>query len=295
MTRLLLFGAGGQVGREIADRAGAFGIRLAGRTRQEVDIGDAAAVGSAMREIAPDIVVNAAAYTKVDQAETEAEAAFQANAAGARRVAQACAAAGVPLVHLSTDYVFDGRKAEPYREEDATGPLGVYGQSKAAGEEAVREACPEHLILRTSWVFGRYGANFVKTVLRLATERDTLRIVADQHGCPTAAADIAAAVLTAAPLLAAGDAPWGTYHFASGGATTWHGFAQEIVAAQARLTGRRVAVTPIATVDYPTPARRPANSRLDSGKFAATFRFHAEPWEQRVRDVVGSLNGGRKA
>jgi dTDP-4-dehydrorhamnose reductase len=204
-------------------------------------------------------------------------------------LARACAAAGVPLIHVSTDYVFDGTKASAYREDDAIAPLGVYGASKAAGEDAVRRGYARHLILRTSWVYGRYGTNFLKTVLRLASERDSLRIVADQRGCPTATDDLAEAILTLAPRLAGGDAAWGTYHFAGRGVTTWHGLAQEIVDQQAPLTGRRPEVIPITTAEYPTRARRPANSELDCAKFAATCRFQPKPWQQRVREVVGSL------
>jgi dTDP-4-dehydrorhamnose reductase len=289
MITILLFGAGGQLGQEISARAGEFGVRIVPRARQDSDIADAAMVRHCLDEFAPDVVVNAAAYTKVDQAEEEVEEAFRVNAAAPGVLALACSAAGIPLVHFSTDYVFDGTKRSAYREDDTIAPLGVYGASKAAGEDAIRRGCPEHLILRTSWVFGRYGWNFVKAVLKLAGERESLSMVADQYGCPTATADLAEAVFVAAPRLASRDACWGTYHFAGNGVTNWHRFAQEIVDQQAPLTGRRPKVVPITTADYPTRARRPAYSQLDSGKFAATFQFQAKPWQQRVHDVVGSL------
>ncbi len=168
-------------------------------------------------------------------------------------------------------------------------PLGVYGRSKAAGETAVREALPEHVILRTSWVYGEYGANFLKTMLRLACERDELRIVADQRGCPTATADLADAILHIAPRIMRREPFWGTYHLAGTGATTWHGFATEIVESQARVTGRRPRIVPIPTSEYPTRARRPANSELDCSLFAATFGFRAEDWRDRTRQVTAAL------
>jgi dTDP-4-dehydrorhamnose reductase len=289
MITVLLFGAGGQLGQEIVARAAEFGVRIVPRARQETDIADAAMVRQCLDAFAPDIVVNAAAYTKVDQAEQDVEEAFRVNAAAPGVLAQACSAAGVPLIHFSTDYVFDGTKQSAYREDDPIAPLGVYGASKAAGEDAIRSGCARHLILRTSWVFGRYGWNFVKTVLKLAGERESISIVADQRGCPTATADLAEAVFVVAPRLVKGDAPWGTYHFAGDGVTTWYGFAQEIVDQQALLTGRGPKVVPITSADYPTRARRPANSQLDSSKFEATFQFQAKPWQQRVHDVVGSL------
>jgi dTDP-4-dehydrorhamnose reductase len=185
-------------------------------------------------------------------------------------------------VHVSTDYVFDGTKETAYLESDPIAPLGVYGRTKAAGEAAVRAALPEHAILRTSWVYGEFGQNFLKTMLRLARERDELRVVADQRGCPTSTRELASAILALAPRLIARDNVWGTYHFAGSGVTTWHGFATRIVAAQAQITGRKPAVTAITTAEYPTAARRPVNSELDCGLFAKTFGFRARPWEQEA-------------
>ncbi len=286
---ILLFGAGGQLGRELAALAQERGIALVGLTRTEGDITDAAAVAAALQRCRPGLVVNAAAYTAVDKAEHAVEAAYAANATGPAILAGATAAAGVPLLHISTDYVFDGSKTGPYAESDPVAPLGVYGASKAQGEALIRAAQPHHLILRTAWVYGLHGGNFLKTMLRLAAERETLRVVADQRGCPTATRDLAEAILAVRAALVAGAEPWGTYHFAGQGETTWHGFASDIVAAQAIVTGRAPRVEPIATADYPTPARRPANSALDSGLFAATFGYRAKPWQERAREVVAAL------
>jgi dTDP-4-dehydrorhamnose reductase len=239
-------------------------------------------------------VVNAAAYTKVDLAETEIEAARRGNEIGPGVLAATCAAAGVPLVHISTDYVFDGSQQGAYRESDPIAPLGVYGRTKAAGETAVRAALPEHIILRTSWVYGAFGNNFLKTMLRLAATKDELRVVADQRGCPTSTRDIAAAILALAPRLIAREKVWGTYHFAGTGVTTWHGFATGIVAAQAPLTGRKPPVVPITTAEFPTAARRPANSELDCGLFAKTFGFRARRWEDETDATVRALVGAQR-
>ena len=206
---------------------------------------------------------------------------------GARTLAEAAAAVGAPILHLSTDYVFDGSKAGAYTEDDALAPLNVYGRSKADGGAAVRAANPRHLILRTSWVYGRYGRNFLKTMLRFAAERDRLRVVADQRGCPTASADIAEAILAVHAVLARGDdAATGTFHFAGTGVTSWHGFAEAIVAAQAAYTGRRPPVDAIATADHPTAARRPANSQLNSSCFAKAFGMRARSWREQVEEVI---------
>src|SRR3954452_18110890 len=217
--KLLVLGAAGQVGRELCRLAWPAGTAIASMDRAEIDIADRdAAFGSVARE-RPEIVINAAAYTAVDRAESEPVAAWAANCTGPANLAAACRAAAIPLIHLSTDYVFDGRKAGPYREDDPVNPLGVYGKSKEAGDRAIRAALPEHVILRTAWVYSAHGQNFVKTMLRLADERPVLRVVADQTGSPTSAADIAAAIARIAIHVMAGDAvrdtdPWGTYHFA---------------------------------------------------------------------------------
>jgi dTDP-4-dehydrorhamnose reductase len=286
---LLVLGADGQVARELCARAAELGIAARAVRRREVDITDAAQLRAAIAGTAPSLVVNTAAYTNVDRAETDSEAAFAVNGAAPGLVAVACGDAGVPLVHLSTDYVFDGTKPTAYLEDDPVAPINVYGGSKAQGEQAVRHALARHVILRTSWVYGSYGSNFLKTVLRLARDQAELRIIADQRGCPTATIDIADAILAIARRIAGADVPWGTYHFAGSGVTTWHGFASEIVDAQAPVTGRRPAVTAITASSYPQPARRPANSELDSSRFARMFGCRAADWRMRVRGVVAAL------
>jgi dTDP-4-dehydrorhamnose reductase len=285
---ILVFGHG-QLGQELARAANTQNTPLRVLARADCDIAAPRAAARAIVRERPSLVVNAAAYTKVDQAETEIDAAQRDNEIGPGVLARACADAGVPLVHISTDYVFDGTQPGAYRESDPIAPLGVYGRTKAAGESAVRAALREHLILRTSWVYGAFGHNFLKTMLRLAVTKDELRVVADQRGCPTSTRELADAILRVAPRLEARESVWGTYHFAGFGATTWHGFATRIVAAQAPLTGRKPRVTAITTPEYPTPARRPANSELDSGLFAQTFGFRARPWAEEADAIVRAL------
>src|SRR6266404_1033325 len=226
--KLLVLGAGGQVGRELCRREWPAGYRLAAFDRGDIDITREDSIAAGMRRERPDMVINAAAYTAVDRAESEPAAAWAVNCTGPAQLAAACREAAVPLIHISTDYVFDGSKHGPYREDDPVNPLGVYGRSKEAGDRAVREGLPEHVIVRTAWVYSAQGHNFVRTMLRLAADRPVLRVVADQIGSPTSAADAAAAIATIVQRLAVGDRNWGTYHFAGGGAVTWHGFAEAI-------------------------------------------------------------------
>lgn len=287
--RILLLGAGGQLGREITARAADKGLDLTGLDHTALDICDPVAVARALEAHRPDAVVNAAAYTAVDKAESEPELAARINAFAPAHIAERCARYRTPLIHVSTDYVFDGTKPTPYVEQDPVAPLGVYGRTKAAGEAAVRSAAERHIIVRTSWVYGAHGHNFLKTVLRLARERERLTIVADQRGCPTATRDLAEALLVAAEAARNGDTRWGTYHFAGDGATTWHGFAAEIVRVAGPRLGRTPEVAPITTAEYPTPARRPANSQLASDLFHRTFGLRAAPWRQRVAEVVDAL------
>lgn len=287
----LVFGAGGQLGRDLVRCAGE-GVPLVARSRTDADIADADVVRRTLQEIAPALVVNAAAYTAVDAAESHPDEAERGNSIGPGILARECAATGVPLVHISTDYVFDGSKPAPYVEDDPIAPLGIYGRSKAAGEAAVRKAHERHVILRTAWVYGIFGRNFLKTVLRLARERDELRIVADQRGCPTSTRDLAQAILRIAPRLADGDSVWGTYHFAGDGVTTWHGFASRVVERFAVAAGRKPLVVPIGTVDYPTPARRPANSALDCTRFESMFEFKGRAWQDEVDATADALIAG---
>ena len=290
--KLLVLGAGGQVGRELCRLQWPAGYRLAAFDRGDVDITREDSIAAAMQRERPDMVINAAAYTAVDRAETEPDAAWAANCTGPGQLAAACRKAAVPLIHISTDYVFDGSKAGPYREDDPVNPLGVYGRSKEAGDRAVREALPEHVILRTAWVYSAHGHNFVKTMLRLAGERPVLRVVADQTGSPTSAADIAAAIAAIVRRIAAGQGRWGTYHFTGAGAVTWHGFAEAIFELAAPWRGPRPRVEPITTADYPTPARRPANSVLDCSHIGEVFGIAPRRWREALADVIRELYDG---
>jgi dTDP-4-dehydrorhamnose reductase len=244
------------------------------------------------------LVINLAAYTAVDRAESEPDAAWAVNCAGAAHIAAVCGDSATPLIHLSTDYVFDGRRNDPYREENAVNPLSVYGRSKEAGERAVRAATPHHIVLRTAWVYSAYGANFVKTMLRLGAERPILRVVADQRGCPTAAADIAAALIAIARHIERGGIEWGTFHFTAAGSTSWHGFAEEIVGLAQTLgawpSGSAPRVEPITTDQYPTAAQRPMNSVLDCRKIIG-LGISPPQWQSSlpavVRELVGTGNG----
>lgn len=287
MSTILITGAQGQVGRELVARAA--GRRVVGLGREALDITDPASVRQALADFRPALVVNAAAYTAVDRAESEPAMAFAVNADGPENLAAGCARAGIPLLHLSTDYVFDGTKPGPYVEDDPAAPLGVYGESKWQGECAIRERLEAHLILRVAWVFGAHGGNFVKTMLRLGRERPELRVVADQQGGPTPAAAIAETLLALADrALARERFPWGTYHYCGAPATTWHGFATAIFddASARGLLPRRPAVEPIATADYPTLARRPANSVLDCSRLAHELGIGQPKWRTGLSDML---------
>jgi dTDP-4-dehydrorhamnose reductase len=284
---ILVCGAAGQVGHELVSRAGA--RALTGLDRKALDITDAAAVGTAFDTFRPRVVINAAAYTAVDKAETETAAAFAINRDAPRILAQACRDRGIPLLHLSTDYVFDGSSAEPYTEDAPTAPLGAYGLSKWEGEQAIRQVLREHLIIRVAWVFGAHGNNFVRTMLRLGRDRPKLSVVADQHGAPTHAGSIAEMLLTLADRILAGESlPWGTYHYTGEPETTWHGFALAIFSeAQARgLLEQPPAVQAITTAEYPTPARRPAHSALDGQNAFKHLGIRREPWIKGLREVL---------
>lgn len=282
--RLLVFGRTGQVATELARIAP--GATFLGR--DQADLSDPAACAAAIAAHAPEAVINAAAWTAVDKAEAEEAAAQVVNAEAPGAMAAECAAHGIPFLHVSTDYVFDGTGTRPRRPDDATGPLGAYGRTKLAGEQAVRAAGGVHAILRTSWVFSAHGANFVKTMLRLGETRDALTVVADQIGGPTPAAAIAAALLRMAAVLRDRPEATGTYHFAGAPDTNWAGFAREIFAQ----AGRAVTVTDIPTSAYPTPARRPANSRLDCTTFERTFGLPRPDWRDGLAEVLQELTKG---
>ena len=291
--RLLLLGGNGQVGRELRRSLPPLGELVVatrdGRDGDETADFDAPdSLEGLVARIAPDVVVNAAAYTAVDRAETDAAAAFRVNAEAPAALARACAARDTLLLHYSTDYVFDGSGTRPYREDDATAPLGVYGASKLAGEQAIRDSGARHAILRTAWVYAAHGKNFLLTMLRLGAEREELRVVADQVGAPTPAPWIADAT---AAILQRGVEASGTWHLAAAGQTSWHGFAQAIFeeAHAAGLLARMPTVLPIATRDYPTPAKRPAYSVLDTRRLHAGFGIAPPPWREGLRAVVAEL------
>ena len=289
----MITGAGGQVGACLCDQGAKRGHRVHGLRHHELDVTDSKAVENVIALIEPDVVVNAAAYTAVDKAEQEQELSYAVNHNGAAHLASACRDAGVPMVHLSTDYVFDGSKPCAYTEDDPIAPLGVYGTSKAAGEAAVRNTCDTHIILRTAWVFSATGQNFVRTMLKLAGERDTLRVVADQTGCPSYAGDIAGAVLDILPQM--GQGKWGTYHYCGEPAVSWHGFAEAIVEeARAFMPVRVQSIEAIETKDYPTPAARPANSVLDCSRIEAAFGIRPANWRAALPKVIRELSGVRR-
>jgi len=286
--RVLVTGAGGQIGRALLQADWGRQLSPLGLARGDLEITDRAAVENALRRSGAVALVNAAAYTAVDQAEREAAAAWRVNAEGAEVLAQATAAAGIPLLQLSSDYLFDGCKGTPYREEDAIAPLSVYGASKAAGEAAVRRLQPRHLILRTAWVFSAGPRNFLATMLRLAGERAEVAVVDDQRGTPTAADDVAATVVTLLDTVRADGGLWGTYHFAGAGETTWHGFAEAIFR-RADWLPRRPRLRAVTSEEHAAPARRPADSRLDCSRIAAAFGVRPRRWEAMLDAVLAAL------
>ena len=288
---VLVTGGGGQVALalEAAASEAAAGdppVRRIGRPEFDFDRPETIAASVAAHR--PALVVNAAAYTAVDQAETDRDAARRANTDGPRLLAEICARARVPLIHISTDYVFDGSKGAPYVETDPTAPLGVYGATKLAGEQAALAVNARTAVLRTSWVISHTGKNFVRTMIGAARKTDSLRVVADQRGCPTSAADLATAILQVARRMLDGwdDRYGGVFHAAGSGETTWHGLAEAVFEDADRHGLRRPTVTPITTADWPTPVRRPADSRLDCNKLAQTFDARLPHWRGSVARIV---------
>lgn len=281
--KILVTGAGGQVGQALQKLAPPHGIDIVALDRQALDITDKSAVRERVRDLSPDVVINAAAYTAVDKAEEEIDAAFAANAEGAENLALACAAGDIPLLHISTDFVFDGKKAGAYLEEDAVAPLSVYGKSKAEGEARVASVSHKYIILRTAWVFG--GAqNFVNTMLRLAKSHKELNIVDDQTGGPTAADDIAASLLKIAKdVQETGFQSWGIFHYCGAPAITWYGFAKAIFARCPEVPK----LNPIPTEDYPVPAERPKNSVLDCSKINRVFGIDQPDWQKALSGILG--------
>jgi dTDP-4-dehydrorhamnose reductase len=280
--KVLVFGKTGQVARALIAAGPKQGVQVVSLGRDSADLGDPEACAAAIADTDADAVINAAAWTAVDAAETEEPAAHVINAAAPGAMAQACAAKGVPFVHISTDYVFDGAEGPAWAPDAPTGPLSAYGRTKLAGEHNVAAAGGVYAILRTAWVFDGDGKNFVTTMLRLSATRDALSVVGDQTGGPTPAATIAAACLTIAKALVAGQGASGIYHFSGEPDVTWADFARAIFAT----AGRDVAVTDIATAEYPTPAVRPANSRLDCTGLEATFGITRPDWQAVLTEIL---------
>lgn len=290
--RILVCGAGGQVGHELVDRASAHGLEALGMTRGQLDITDAEQVKRVLGQFKPGLIINAAAYTHVDNAEAQAEQAYAVNRDGPACLAETARLAGIPLLHISTDYVFAGDQRTPYKETDEIAPGGVYGASKLAGEVAIQANLTQHVILRTSWVYGVHGHNFVKTMLRLGRQRDALSVVADQHGCPTQAGSIADVLLAlASRYKREGTLAWGIYHYSGRSPCTWYDFAVEIFrqGAAKGLLAKAPQVSSITTAQYPTPARRPAWSVLDCTKFETTFGIQTADWHDELSVVLDAL------
>ena len=288
---ILQFGRSGQLGTELITALSKDpDIRATILGRAEADFTDPSGIeGAVLKASKLDLVINAVAYTAVDRAEQEEALAYQVNAGAVGAMARACATRGVPLIHVSTDYVYDGAKAGPYVESDPTGPLNAYGRTKLAGENLIRNHLPAHVILRTSWIYSAGGRNFLTTMLRLGAERDEVRVVVDQIGAPTSARDLAEAIAAIAQQITAPAPQFGTYHFANAGETSWHGFAAEIFQ-QAGLKARAI---PIPAAEYPTPAQRPANSRLDGTKISRIFGIHPPVWQTSLARVLAGMKETR--
>ncbi len=284
--KILLTGSQGQVGQAIIEKARALNINLIACDRKILDITDMANIKDIINTGKPDYIINTAAYTAVDKAESESEKTFAVNSLGPENLAKIATQYHIPLLHLSTDYIFDGEKDLSYLESDKVNPIGVYAKSKWAGEEAIRQFCKNYIILRISWVFGEYGNNFVKTMLRLMKEREELNIVSDQTGCPTYTGDIAEVILTiiTTPHLAN---LYGTYHYSNHPATNWFEFAKAIYTQALKFDILKTKfIRPIKTTDYPTPAKRPKNSVLNTELFQKTFKLSLQPWEKGLEKTV---------
>lgn len=293
--KVLVTGADGQVGRALM-AARPPGLQLCPAGREVLDLTNSDQIRRCLDAERPRVVVNCAAYTAVDKAESEIAVAMAVNRGGVAKLAAAMAERGIALIHLSTDYVFDGRKPDPYVESDATAPINVYGQSKLAGEAAIQKTLPEHVILRTSWVYGSHGQNFMRTMLRLAQDRDEIRVVDDQLGCPTAASHIAEVIGAIAGEIEHGmDNRWGIYHYRDDSAVTWHDFARRIF----KLAGARIdrvpKLVPVSTAEYPTAAARPANSVLDCRRLKKAFGLTPRSMDEGLALHIGDSLEARAA
>lgn len=289
--KILIIGSNGQLGYELCQRVKKHDFTSFPFDLPEFDVTDKTSVQKTVTESNASLVINASAHTAVDRAESEPEIAFRVNHEGPLNLAESCAQAGIPLIHVSTDYVFDGCKKSPYLETDPVCPINVYGKSKVQGESAVRDRLNEHIILRTSWLYGVHGNNFVKTMLRLGKENETLRVVTDQYGCPTYAGDLAEAILTIANHYCENrNTAWGTYHFCGKGETSWHGFAEKIFELAKEHDCLKVKkVDPIIMEESPAPAQRPAITVLDCTKLSKAFNITPVPWEESLIKVISKL------
>ncbi|MEZ5708006.1 MAG: dTDP-4-dehydrorhamnose reductase [Blastomonas sp.] len=286
----LLTGGSGQVGHAFSGLAMPQGVTLIAPDRAALDLADLPDLDALIGERNIAAIINCGAYTAVDRAESEEALALAINGEAPGRLAAAAARADIPVVHVSTDYVFDGRLDRPYHEDDPVAPQNAYGRTKLAGEQAVAASGARHVILRTAWVVSDHGSNFVKTMLRLGEERDSLAVVSDQHGSPSAAADIAAAIATITVRLETDrDAPQGVFHFTNSGEATWHQLADFVFDRASRHGRRRPVVAAIPTSEYPTPASRPANSRLDCSRIAGEYGIKPRPWQDAVGEIVDAL------
>ncbi|MCD6046583.1 MAG: hypothetical protein K0S08_230 [Gammaproteobacteria bacterium] len=290
MTSILLIGAAGQLGRAIQDYAQAHELKIIACTRQELDAAQPESIKKMFELHRPQFLINAAAYTAVDLAETERESALLNNAYAAENLAKACKDFDCVMIHVSTDYVFDGQLDRPYQETDSTLPLGVYGQTKLLGEQLVQQACQKHIILRVSWVFGEHGKNFVKTMLRLANSQEILKIVNDQRGCPTNASHIAAVIFKMINQLKNNQQSFGIYHYCDMPMVSWYEFAKAIIAEAKKLSYFKVKeILPITTADFPTPAKRPQNSELDCRKIEHAFQIKRFDWRADLSVLIRNI------
>lgn len=289
--KIFLTGSAGQVGQEIEQLGQIQGFEIIGKSRQALDITKETAVSTMLQQTKPNFVVNAAAYTAVEKAESESSLAFAVNREGPRHLAKICANLKIPLIHISTDYVFDGRATTSYQETDTANPINIYGRSKWEGEQTIRQQWDQHIILRTSWVFGRYGQNFLKTMLKLAKTHKTLRIIDDIYGCPTEASDIATTILQIIHQFIANlELPWGTYHYCGNDQTNWYGFAKtifKVAAEHQKITIPQL--DPIEAKDYPSQLERPMNTPLSCQKIQTQLNIAPSSWQEGVQRVIQAL------
>ena len=292
--KLLVTGANGQLGRELIRLGRSAHFEIHSFKHQQLDITDEDRIRKILSRISPSVVVNAAAYTNVDKAESEAHHAYAVNESGPRYLARQCLNQRRPMIHISTDYVFDGSKGRPYLESDPIAPLGVYGQSKAQGEAAIRSILKSHIIIRTSWLYGVHGNNFVKTMLKLGAEKSRISVVADQFGSPTCAADLAEAVLSIAEKIIANEkANWGTYHYCGQGITTWHSLAEKVFQlATPYIALRTKQIEAITTAEWPTPVKRPPYSVLDCTLLKNKFGIDPKPWQKSLAQTIDRIFSG---